>query len=334
MALLSIFRGTQAECSARPVSDGTLLFAADTKKIYLDKGSSRIEMSSVDDLSNYVTKEQLTTALNGKANTTHTHTQDQVTGLKDALAGKANAAHTHAIADVTGLQTALNGKADKATTLAGYGIGDAYTKNEIDTAYKAADTALGTRIGNAEAEISANSADLTGIKGLTYGDTHVNFIENNNGEYSSPALEEIAEQAAAAGWSTVTIESYTGTLTHDELTQLKSNWPHVMISVGGVNFLYPKTFIGANYEFLSVLPSTRGSAYADGLKVNANTGEHLALNTFYAPYWSKVSQKPFSTIGTGLKVVNDALTVDTSATPAGITANTTWSELESAVTQP
>lgn len=59
---------------------------------------------------------------------------------------------------------------------------------------KAADTALGNRIDNAEAEISANSADLTGIKGLTYGDTHVNFIENSNGEYSSPALEKIAEQ--------------------------------------------------------------------------------------------------------------------------------------------
>lgn len=98
MALLSIFRGTQAECSARPVSDGTLLFATDTKKIYLDKDSSRIEMSSVDNLSNYVTKEQLTTALNGKANTTHTHTQDQVTGLKDALAGKASTSHSHSVA--------------------------------------------------------------------------------------------------------------------------------------------------------------------------------------------------------------------------------------------
>lgn len=61
---------------------------------------------------------------------------------------------------------------------------------------KAADDALGKRIDNAEVEISANSADLTGIKGLTYGDTHVNFLENSNGEYSSPALDEIAEQMA------------------------------------------------------------------------------------------------------------------------------------------
>lgn len=220
MALLSIFRGTQAECSARSVSDGTLLFATDTKKIYLDKDSSRIEMSSVDDLGNYVTKEQLTTALNDKANTKHTHTIADTTGLQEALdgkasftdidgiavyvpkyvmdaalaqqgiatpldyanaktlmanagmfyqdgaqcvnvlamaevinalceqidanattaAGKADATHTHVIADVTGLQTALDGKADKATTLAGYGIRNAYTKNETDTAITTAIT--------------------------------------------------------------------------------------------------------------------------------------------------------------------------------------------------
>lgn len=111
VALLSIFRGTQAECSARPVSDGTLLFATDTKKIYLDKDSSRIEMSSVDDLGNYVTKEQLTTALNGKANTTHTHTQDQITGFKDALAGKASTSHSHSVA--SGSASGFMSAADK-----------------------------------------------------------------------------------------------------------------------------------------------------------------------------------------------------------------------------
>lgn len=66
--------------------------------------------------------------------------------------------------------------------------------HDEETERKAADASLGSRIDNSEVEISANSADLTGIKGLTYGDAHVNFIENSNGEYSSPALEEIAEQ--------------------------------------------------------------------------------------------------------------------------------------------
>lgn len=50
------------------------------------------------------------------------------------VAKKANAQHTHAIADVTNLQTTLDGKANKATTLAGYGISDAYTKGETDSA--------------------------------------------------------------------------------------------------------------------------------------------------------------------------------------------------------
>lgn len=67
MALLSIYRGTQAEVSERPVSDGALLFATDTKKIYLDKGSSRIEMTSLQDLSDYITSTQLSSAIEAEA---------------------------------------------------------------------------------------------------------------------------------------------------------------------------------------------------------------------------------------------------------------------------
>lgn len=52
--------------------------------------------------------------------------------------GKADAEHTHEIADVTDLQTTLDGKADKATTLAGYGITDAYTSSQTDSKIAAA----------------------------------------------------------------------------------------------------------------------------------------------------------------------------------------------------
>lgn len=55
-----------------------------------------------------------------------------------AVANKADLEHTHEIDDVTGLQAALNGKADKSTTLAGYGIGDAYTKGQTDSAIASA----------------------------------------------------------------------------------------------------------------------------------------------------------------------------------------------------
>ena len=73
-----------------------------------------------------------------KANLEHTHEIDDVTGLQDALDGKANASHTHTTAQVDGLDTALAGKADKATTLEGYGITDAYTKGQTDSAIAAA----------------------------------------------------------------------------------------------------------------------------------------------------------------------------------------------------
>ena len=81
------------------------------------------------------------------------------------------------VADRKAADTALGGRIDAEAS-----------------ARETADTALGGRIDNAEAEISANSADLTGIKGLTYGNAHVAFLENNAGEYDSPALQEIAEQ--------------------------------------------------------------------------------------------------------------------------------------------
>ena len=63
---------------------------------------------------------------------------DAKTYTDQEVAKKANLEHTHEIDDVTGLQTALDGKANKATTLAGYGIADAYTKGQADSAIAAA----------------------------------------------------------------------------------------------------------------------------------------------------------------------------------------------------
>lgn len=107
MALLSIYRGTQAEVSERPVSDGALLFATDTKKIYLDKGSSRVEMSSLQDLSDYVTYGEVEAALDEEASARQT--QDQL--LEQAIDGKAAISHTHDVASTSaaGFMPQLNG---------------------------------------------------------------------------------------------------------------------------------------------------------------------------------------------------------------------------------
>lgn len=197
-----------------------------------------------------------------------------------------------------------------------------------------ADTALGTRIDNAETEISANSADLTGIKGLTYGAQHVNFIENSNGEYSSPALEEIAEQIAQ-GMTCIQIQADATTVDADTLNKLSSNWPNVALidttpdpNDSGHNFKFPVRKSNSHYSFIAIGGHYReGHPYATNITIK-KTGEITRKEVTNDPYWSNIIDKPFSTIGTGLKVVSDALTVDTSAISAGITGNTTWGEIE------
>ena len=71
----------------------------------------------------------------------------QVTANKNAIAQKANKATTlagYGISDAftraettNAISSAVNGKADKATTLQGYGITDAYTKTQVDSSLKA-----------------------------------------------------------------------------------------------------------------------------------------------------------------------------------------------------
>lgn len=201
-----------------------------------------------------------------------------------------------------------------------------------------ADAALGKRIDNAEAEISANSADLTGIKGLTYGDTHVNFLENSNGEYSSPALDEIAEQISQS-FSVLEIAIGTTSIGADALARLKASWPKIMVlltathapspdpqelgtdepSAVNVNeVMLPAAYINDAYIFIRPLAEDNPSDHAQYIPSLAitDTGEGkvaIEQTPVPDPYWPRVKNKPFSTIGTGLKVVDDALTVDTQA---------------------
>lgn len=101
------------------------------------------------DLSNYYQKSEtsgkteISTALNGKSDTDHTHSQ-YLTGITSSQVTTAlgftptnNTAFTAHTADTTvhvtsSEKSTWNGKANASTTLAGYGITNAYTKTEID----------------------------------------------------------------------------------------------------------------------------------------------------------------------------------------------------------
>lgn len=170
---------------------------------------------------------------------------------------------------------------------------------------EAADTALGSRIDNAETEISANSADLTGIKGLTYRDTNV-FVENDNGEYDSPALIEIAHEIDNAK---ITVVDMSKPLTIEDFNKV----PNLI----GYD---PKT---ANYFSVTAYVTSEQVIYfqhmAPGLyllEASMTVGAKANIATKYM-LWNNVNNKPFSTIGSGLKVVDNALTLDAAAPSGG-----------------
>ena len=97
---------------------------------------------------------QLITAVNGKAEASHTHAISDVTGLQTAIDGKAASSHTHAISDVTGLQTAIDGKADTSHTHTLSQITDAGTGANLDR--------LQVTVGSGQTTTSTTPVDITG----------------------------------------------------------------------------------------------------------------------------------------------------------------------------
>lgn len=225
----------------------------------------------------------------------------------------------------------------------------------IEREYKAADTALGKRIDNAEVEISANSADLTGIKSLTYGNKHVQFLENDNGSYSSPALDEIAEQIdALASSGAHVIDARTSTNYADMLNEANEYWPNVILITKAERATFTKGYayrlfaVNANVaQFVSILPLPSdaneeliwGGVATDTLILNA---EGMYITHDYAPLTLRMSN---GSTDVRMNMVNEVLAFkDTdfnltckdgtvtvsvnSSSNAGITPNTQWGTIE------
>ena len=157
------------------------------------------------DLSGYATKEELNT----KANISHNHdgvyyTESEVDTL---LSGKANSSHTHTIANVSGLQTALDGKASSSHgTHVSYSttapvmdgtasVGTASTvarsdhKHPTDTS-RAAQASLDSHTGNksnphnvtlAQLGVTATAGELNYVDGVTSNiQTQINGKANSS----------------------------------------------------------------------------------------------------------------------------------------------------------
>lgn len=262
------------------------------------------------------------------------------TDADTAIGERIDALDERETADKAGLEQKIKDEASARQE------GDQRLTKALDTekdARVAADTALGKRIDNAEVEISANSADLTGIKGLTYGSDHVQFIENENGSYTSPALDEIDElitKLEKMGWAIIDLTN--DKLSSSDYATLQKQYPLVlgMGQNGILAFPYVNTLHDA-YTFIALVNSGNhsGEPFSQeaiswrGFTVNRNSqvaavNEINSIPAKFNPFfstWSDTYHKPFSKIGTGLKVVSDALQVDTDALPSS--GAKTWSEL-------
>lgn len=186
--------------------------------------------------------------LAGKANTSHTHTESDITGLVADLAGKAASTHTHAQSDVTGLVTALAGKEPTITagtsaqyyrgdktmqTLNKAAVGLSNVDNTADTAKPvstAQQTALDLKANLASPALTGNPTAPT----QTAGD-------------SSTKLATTAFVAGAANSSVTMNGSLTGTVNGvNAVFTLPANAAQVTIYKNGVRM---KPGSGNDYVF-------------------------------------------------------------------------------------
>lgn len=110
--------GTKAQIKGYAGHNGVLAYATDTKHLHVLSGTagSTIELANRADIPN----------ITGKADTTYVNAElakkqakgDYATNtaLTSGLAGKANSSHTHTIANITGLQEALNSARTQASS--------------------------------------------------------------------------------------------------------------------------------------------------------------------------------------------------------------------------
>lgn len=191
-----------------------LMVKTDAANVYIDETTTLASKltSIIAEIATKASTNELTEGLATKAGTTHTHAQSEVTGLAEALALLASTESVNSAIDALrqemlgdtpveayntftelaayisehqeisdALSAAIANKADKATTLAGYGIDDAYTKTQVDT--KIADAVSNATGGESAASVKAS---LDAYK--TSNDTRVNALEADSHTHTNKSV--------------------------------------------------------------------------------------------------------------------------------------------------
>lgn len=184
---VNLYFTTARAASAAPVKS----VSGRTGAITLTK--TDVGLSNVDNTSdlNKPISTATQTALNGKANTSHTHAIGNVTGLQTALDGKASSVHEHPVSDITGLQTILDDTLrsdDIGVVVQGYNantVTDAnyvHTDNNYTTAEK---NKLAGIAAGAQVNTVNSVAGKTGAVTLVKADVGLSNV-NNTSDLNKP----------------------------------------------------------------------------------------------------------------------------------------------------
>lgn len=204
-----------------------LMVKTDAANVYVDGNTTlAAKLSSIiADVATKASAEELATGLAAKADKSHTHAQSEVVGLTDALAKLASSESVTAAIDALrqemlgdtpveayntftelaayiaehkevsdALSAAIGKKADKATTLAGYGITDAYTSTQVDT--KIADAISAATGGESAADVKSS---LDAYK--SSNDARVDALEADTHTHSNKAVLDGITAANVSAWS-------------------------------------------------------------------------------------------------------------------------------------
>lgn len=204
-----------------------LMVKTDAANVYVDNNTTLAAKltSIIADIATKASTTELTEGLATKAAASHTHAQSEVTGLTDALALLASTESVNTAIDALrqemlgdtpveayntftelaayiaehqevsdALSAAIGTKADKATTLAGYGIADAYTKTEADQ--KIADALAAATGGESAADVKTS---LENYK--TTNNARVDALEADTHTHSNKTVLDGITAGNVSAWS-------------------------------------------------------------------------------------------------------------------------------------
>ena len=247
------------------VTVGATLEAADIPDLTLAKITDAGKLAGKDNVARTDLAEAVQTELNELGGKAHKHENEAV--LEGITASK-----------VSGWDNAANkiaDKADKATTLAGYGITDAYTKTEIDGKVAGAFHFMGTYATFAALTAAVDDGTITPLAGHVYnittgGGTDMNGVTIKSGDNVAYVAGETSGWDVLSG--TMDMSAYSTTVQIDEKLKDKADKDVVDGLLDNVGGLMSTVGHSANAET---------GAEATGLvkTVGEHTGKISALET-------------------------------------------------------